>query len=306
MIYLYGGKGYVGSNIAKYLNLKDVKNTVLTKKSSFSKAIKSKIDFNDSTIEKNSTLIYLLNGNKNKTIKDMENFCSFIKRSNIKFKTIILFSSISVYDGLMIKDLREVVTLKSNNSLRDYYGKLSAENILLKELSKSKIIIFRVGRIIGQGSYWFETVLKYIKKNNNCLIQSSATGSFISIREICFLNHLALQGKIPAGIYNIASKSNLSYSEIMNYFSTKDCKIYSKFTIECIRSFYLFFSPFVFLLNKVKITNFPILTPGLYSSINDFRIVNINKIKNIVPKSTGTLTKDLKSLNKSYGNQKFK
>ena len=306
MIYLYGGKGYVGSNIAKYLNLKDVKNTVLTKKSSFSKAIKSKIDFNDSTIEKNSTLIYLLNGNKNKTIKDMENFCYFIKRSNIKFKTIILFSSISVYDGLMIKDLREVVTLKSNNSLRDYYGKLSAENILLKELSKSKIIIFRVGRIIGQGSYWFETIQKYIKKNKNCLIQSSAKGSFISIREICFLNHLALQGKIPAGIYNIASKSNLSYSEIMNYFSTKDCKIYSKFTIECIRSFYLFFSPFVFLLNKVKITNFPILTPGLYSSINDFRIVNIDKIKNIAPKSTWTLTKDLKSLNKSYGNQKFK
>jgi nucleoside-diphosphate-sugar epimerase len=256
-IAIFGGTGFVGSNVVKYL-----KNYQLD--------VFKRIDRNFSlqSFDKDTFAVLNFVGiahefNSKFTAEDYNSinniFCNRLYDNfvNSSAEVFITISSVKA----VADELNEVLTENFQPSPSTIYGKskLSAENyILSKKLPIGKrVYILRPCMIHGPGN----------KGNLNLIFEIINSGypwplgkfdnsrSFCNVENLCFvINELILDKKIPSGIYNIADDESISTNEIIRIIAL------------CLNK-------------KPTILNIPILLIVIASKIGDYLNLPLNTIR---------------------------
>ena len=205
-IIIFGGRGFIGTNLTKYFIKKKLNLILIGRKvqgvDSFTVNEKKKIKlietdiFNTKKFEKinytNSLVIFSAINRKT----DNQNFKKklsklFIFLSKKKIGKFILLSSISVY-GNYKRMIKENTKLKPSNN----YAKncLNAENLIKKYQYKFNIVIIRIANVFGifrNNLGFIENILYNHFKNKVLLVNShELVRSYVSIEDISKIIYL--------------------------------------------------------------------------------------------------------------------
>lgn len=165
-------------------------------------------------------------------VDSARNIVHFAKNNNIK--TIIYFSSKSIYGNTNIKDICE----ESEKVNQDMYGlsKLIAEKIF-QDAKDINTLGLRTPGIIGRESHdiWLVKIAEMLKKNETIQIVNHKTKNLVWIDDIAkFIDKMLIQSyngqKYKYNVVNLACKEYISNNEIV------DCmkkRMNSKSAINC-------------------------------------------------------------------------
>ena len=258
-ILIYGGTGYLGNFISKFLSEKN-KVTVITRKNISLFKSKKNINYlnyksdNNEIIKKIkiSNLILIANGpssseskkNLYKYIKYFNDEIDKLKKFKNKSSKIIYFSSIHVYENFKLKPSspKNILHSKTHYSIRN----ITCENILIKKFKRSpnEIQILRIANIFGIPSnsrinkrhQMFklsinEFCLKVVNENRVEINSSiNETRNFVSIND--FINFIQISFvkkkiKFPT-IINYAYNKTFTIKEIIKMIKKSSKKLLIK------------------------------------------------------------------------------
>lgn len=221
-----GNKGFVGSNLTRYLNSKDKKNSGVSRTPKNNEIGYNQL--NSQFLNKSKSLIHLAGKahDLKKTSEDKEYFevntdltmKLFDQFLQSNCEVFIYMSSVKAAADSVTGTLYEDVVPNP----KTVYGKskLAAENyILAKEIPDGKrVYILRPCMIHGPGN----------KGNLNLLYTFVAKGipypfakyqnkrSFVSVDNLCFIINELLDNKtIPSGVYNVADDASISTNQLV-------------------------------------------------------------------------------------------
>ena len=182
MYTVFGSRGFIGSEIVKFLNKKNIK---------FFIPIKKKVKFKKNL----GDIIYCVGSDdwKKFPAKGFQSNLGHLTSVlfNCKFKSFLFLSSSRVYINNQQKNTKENSKLKVNPAdLNDYYNllKLTSESVCLS-LKHKNIKIIRLSNVLGQN---FNSPLVFpsmirdsIKRNKiNLTINKNSTKDYIHINDV--------------------------------------------------------------------------------------------------------------------------
>lgn len=239
---VYGGNGYIGSNIISYLKSKDCR-VLIPKKNEFPQkkgiiiyCVGSDDWYGDPLKNFNSNFVHLY-----KLIKNLRSF-----------ESLVFLSSTRVYLDLSQKIVNEKqnLTLKSSSRFTFNLQKLMCENFLLKQNKNIKII--RLSNVYGKNTLqktFLPTLIresvKFKKINVGLNVNSCKDYIYIDDAIKSILN--LANKKNAKGIFNLAYGKNFKVKDIIkilkketgckiNYFNVNNLEKYPKISIHKLKN----------------------------------------------------------------------
>ena len=146
--FLLGGTGRIGTALSAFFNDMKIAYEVVDRNHKISSLVSDNYDLNifmDNDFSQD-ILIYMLPGDRNENIAQINNFCKNIKPLN--FKKVIFLSSFSSSKANNIQSLEQL------NSSNDPYGKRYCEILLSNSLENIRVLILRLGMVVESNTRW--------------------------------------------------------------------------------------------------------------------------------------------------------
>lgn len=210
MIFVVGGKGFVGSAIVKELEENNITYDIIQR------------DNKEEFFGKECDILIYANGNALKYKANEDPFFDFhasvssvIEYVNkIKCKLFVLISSVDVYDKKSsVKDTKEDVQIDIDKL--DNYGfhKYLAE-IYVKKFCK-KFLIFRLPGLVGPGLKK-NTAYDFIHTNKKIMVSPESKFNFMHTQFVAKTVLKIINQEISCEIFNLASKNNIRIGDFKN------------------------------------------------------------------------------------------
>jgi len=241
-ILIFGGYGFVGNNLYKFLIKKNYK--VYRYTSQKKKIKKSYFKYSEKNFMKllkktNPEYIFFLSGNsypmysKNDHLLDiktnnivLQNLLEAAKKLNFIGK-IFYTSSIGVYGSINKKKVKENYYMLNPES---YYAlsKINAEKqcLFYSKNFKLNIIVLRLCSIFGPGlkrQVIFDLIKNMLSKTKFIKMRGSIEDSreMMSVKNLVKVLYLIIKSKIKPGVYNIGSNKKIKILDIVNHLNSK-------------------------------------------------------------------------------------
>ena len=146
--FLLGGSGRIGKALSIFFNNTKISYEVVDRSHKISSLVSDDYDvsiFMDNDFSQD-ILIYMLPGNRDENIAQINNFCKNIKP--LDFKKVIFLSSFSSSKANNIQSLEKL------DSSNDPYGKRYCEIRLSNSLENIHILILRLGMVVESNTRW--------------------------------------------------------------------------------------------------------------------------------------------------------
>ncbi len=224
LVFLIGGRGFVGNEIKKRLKKKFLVKVI--QKNNLKKFINKECEF-----------LINANGNSRKYISE-KNFLKDFKLNvlstinfieKIKFKKYIHLSSIDVYHDLTNKFNNHENTKINLNKISKYgFNKYLSELIVIKTLKNWNIL--RLSGMVGSGLN--KNPIFDMKKNKKLFVNINSKFHFMHTKEVAEIIFKLITKFKSKRIINIASPKNISLKEVAEIFNYKVHKNNSKLPLK--------------------------------------------------------------------------
>lgn len=234
-ILITGSRGFIASNLIKFLDKKKYALYLTTSKNIEDKnhtyiTIKSKSDFHKIS-KYNFDYIINLHGsikfnNFKKIYSDHYLFNKYlIKNINLKMlKKFIHIGTANEYKSCFKGYDKEIIPEKPN----DFYGKVKLmTSNLIKDFCQEKripFVILRVFHTYGidqREPRLFPYLIKCIKHNEIAKVNTKAKKSFVHVEDICKIINIVLKKKMKNSIYNLSVNKPIELINVLKYLSQK-------------------------------------------------------------------------------------
>lgn len=229
-----GSKGFIGSNICKYLKEKDISFTGVQREDCDLLKVDQIKEFLDSYKHVSLNVIFCAcvvrrkedsHDSKRKNLKIVENFVEAVKPFDIA--SFVYLSSIDVYENIE-SILLETSTL---NSLGNYgASKIECEKIVTKNFSDKILSILRLPGVYGENCKSQSVVGKFkhlVQSNEEVIIsgEGSQLRDYLYVHDLPKAIHKIIYSS-ASGIFNLSSGKSLTIKKILNlisHYSKKQC-----------------------------------------------------------------------------------
>jgi len=213
MIFVVGGKGFVGSAIVRYLESHKIKYKIIQRENK------------DAFFGKKCSILIYANGNPYRYKADEDPYFDFMASlestaeyvHKIKYKKFVLISTVGVYGIYLNKTTATYETTKESDEIDedelDNYGyhKLLAENYV-KHFCKD-YLIFRLPAIVGKGLKKNQAY-DFIHKNKKVMVSKNSSINFINTDFAAKTIFKIIKLNIKDEIFNIASENNIKIKNL--------------------------------------------------------------------------------------------
>ena len=210
MIFIVGGKGFIGSALVRHANKHNLEYEIIQKENKnnfFGKSCDTLIFANGNSLK--------YKANKNHFFDFNASVVSVVEYVHkIDFKQFVFLSTVDVYD----KKNSELTTFEkyaiNANSLETYgFHKLLAENYVKKYCKN--YIIFRLGGLVGK-NLKKNPVFDFINSEKNVMISGDSKLNFINTDFVANTIFKITNKKINNETFNLASKNSIRLGDIKN------------------------------------------------------------------------------------------